>query len=239
MKTSKCIFLSLLLLAAVSLADGQAGKKKTQPKSANPTTGSPTTFTLDVDQMYCDESLPYSYHSDKTGLMLTVGQSQSKLQDRTAWAGVLRTDWSKLVDPSTLPTPNFSDAQSFPSGEWNDPPVEGPKDDLSKHPLFLNDNGRPILFDPNWELSDTTYDAQRLLVRTLFGPNPFQVACAYPYLKYPDGNQSTEPLHQGADGQSISLLSKGSGYALSLNDKDAPKYYLINIVRWKIGRAHV
>jgi len=24
------------------------------------------------------------------------------------------------------------------------------------------------------------------LVRTLFGPNPFQVACAYPYLKYPD-----------------------------------------------------
>jgi hypothetical protein len=233
MKTSKCIFLSLLLLAAVSLADGQAGKKKTQPKSANPTTGSPTTFTLDVDQMYCDESLPYSYHSDAKGLTLTVGESQDEHRNPAAWADVLRADWSKLVDASTLPTPNFSDAQSFPSGEWNDPPVEGPKDDLSKHPLFLNDNGRPILFDPNWELSDTTYDAQRLLVRTLFGPNPFQVACAYPYLKYPDGNVATEPLHQGADGQSISLLSKGSGYALSLNAKDAPKYYLINIVRWK------
>lgn len=227
---------TLLMLAVVSLAGAQASRKKSPAKSkaATPTNGSPTTFTLDVDQLYCDESLPYSYRSTRNALELEVHTAE-----HPNWAAVLKTDWDKFVATASSP-PTFSDSDSSTTshdpkfldsnvlrsgGSWDDPP-----DDQG----WISDDGKPILYDPTWDLSTSTYDAQRLLVRTVFGPNPFQVACAYPYLKYTDAHSATQDqLHQGAKGETIPLLTKGAGYAFSLNDKDAPKYYLINIVRWK------
>lgn len=230
------MYVVLCLFTLASFASAQASRnKKRSTKPASPTNGSPTTFTLDVDQMYCDESLPYAYKSTPGKLELTVGQLQNTSDPRAAanWGDVLKNDWERFAkaashepdkDPAIV-TPNFIDP-AFPStstGAWDEPPT----DDGS-----LDDSGRPILFDPTWDLSSSTYDAQRLLVRTLFGPNPFQVACAYPYLKYPNAGKN-DPVHTGVDNNPIRLLTKGAGYPFSLNAKDAPKYYLINIVRWK------
>ncbi len=227
------MYVVLCLLSLASLANPQASRdKKPSSKPAKSTNGSPTTFTLDVDQMYCDESLPYSYHSETDKLQLTIGERQEKPEQRTAWAGVLANEWKKFTDASGQTpsfTPAFQDPQFDPTtaGTWDEPPTDGG---------VLNDNGNPLLYDPAWDLSASTYDAQRLLVRTLFGPNPFQIACAYPYLKYPDVKPD-DPIHTGADGKPTALLTKGAGYALALNAKDAPQYYLINIVRWKDAAA--
>jgi hypothetical protein len=232
-RTTMCVVLCLLSLAA--LANAQASRnKKPSSKPANSTNGSPTTFTLDVDQMYCDESLPYSYHSATNKLELTIGQAQNTSDPHTGWADVLTKEWKKFADASGQTpsfTPTFQDLpfDSATAGTWDEPPTDSG---------VLNDNGKPLLYDPVWDLSATTYDAQRLLVRTLFGPNPFQVACTYPYLKYPNGNEpNSEQLHTGANGKTVALLTKGAGYALALNAKDAPQYYLINIVRWKDTKA--
>lgn len=262
MKRVRTAYVVLCLLSLGLLADAQASRnKKPSAKPATSTNGSPTTFTLDVDQMYCDESLPYSYKSTSSTLELTIGQLQNTKDNRTQenWSGVLQKDWIGFVKrsaPSTefvhtqnqgntpeLPadaakfTPDFSTLLSnpvtgwaTPPGGWDNPPAAWgtPQTDG-----WLVDNGGPLLYDPAWDLSTSTYDAQRLLVRTLFGPNPFLVACAYPYLKYQDGKATDKQLHTGAKGETIPLLTKGAGYALSLNAKDAPQYYLINIVRWQ------
>jgi|HubBroStandDraft_5_1064220.scaffolds.fasta_scaffold15158_3 hypothetical protein len=250
------LYLLLFLFGLVALADAQASRtsKKTSSRPATPTNGSPTTFTLDVDQMYCDESLPYSYKSTRDTLELTVGSLQNTSINHKGWGDVLSSDWGAFVNASTSPrpffhpndkptssppppgspayirthSPDFSDP-TFPSG------LTGAWDESPTNDGYLNDSGGAILFDPTWDLSTSTYDAQRLLVRTVFGPNPFQVACAYPYLKYPDATPDSVKglLHQGANGKKIPLLTKGAGYELSLNEQNAPKYYLINIVRWK------
>jgi hypothetical protein len=229
------MYVVLCLLSLATLANAQASRnKKPSSKPANSTNGSPTTFTLDVDQMYCDESLPYSYHSETDKLELTIGQAQNTSDPHTGWADVLTKEWKKFADASGQApgfTPTFQDPPFDPAtaGTWDEPPTDSG---------VLNDNGKPLLYDPAWDLSASTYDAQRLLVRTLFGPNPFQVACSYPYLKYPNGNEpTTEQLHTGANGKTVALLTKGTGYALALNANDAPQYYLINIVRWKDTKA--
>ena len=254
-QTMMCLM--LFLSALVSFANAQASRsKKASSKAANPTNGSPTTFTLDVDQMYCDESLPYSYRSKPGKLELTIGnalknrapvpsagQKTGAAPDDTGWKNVLKSDWDKFAKASASP-PIFFDSgnNSTSNGPQfvDDPgfaPATGASAEAPTDKGYLNDSGDPILFNPAKEFSTDTYDAQRLLVRTLFGPNPFPVACAYPYLKYPDGDDKKEPLHIGAGGETIALLSKGAGYPLSLNDKDAPQYYLINIVRWKDATA--
>jgi hypothetical protein len=210
---------------------------KSTSKAAAPSGGSKTTFTLSADQNYCDVSLPYSYMSAKTSLDLHVGSTG-------AWNTVLESDWN-IVFPPPAPVPTPSSAPpfvpTFDSGKTSyQEPINNqkptPHDPLTTDG-HLNDDGLPILADPAKEFTSGTFDAQRLLVRTLFGPNPFQVACAYPYLKYPDANASTQLLHSGPDGSRVPLLSKGAGFVFSLNGPDAPEYYLINIVRWEDAGA--
>jgi hypothetical protein len=223
----KFLFLSLLL-AAASFGEAQASRTKASAKSSKaaiPTNGSPTTFTLNVDQDYCDVSLPYSYQSTKSNITIKVGSSGS-------WNTVLDNDWNanpsllRTGAPATAPISlSFDHAMAtYGNGGKDDPPTSAGS---------LNDDGGSILGSPKNELNTNTYDVQRLLVRTLFGPNPFQVACAYPYLKYPQADVSSVQLHTGPDGKQLTLFTKGAGSYFSLNDEKAPKYYLINIVRWK------
>jgi hypothetical protein len=205
---------------------------KSTAKPATPSGGSKTTFTLSVDQNYCDVSLPYSYLSSKKGLDLNVASTG-------AWSAVLENDWSTFVHTSAPASPPF--VPTFDSGITSYQVPIGKEKPTPRDPLdangHLDDNGLPILADPAKEFTSGTFDAQRLLVRTLFGPNPFQVACAYPYLKYPKADVSTQLLHRGPDGSSVPLLTKGAGFAFSLNGPDAPDYYLINIVRWEDAAA--
>jgi hypothetical protein len=210
----------------------------TSQKTAQPSAGSKTNFTLDVDQNYCDVSLPYSYKSAPGNLDLRVGSSGD-------WYNMLGQDWHSTLPDMTSPPQDPSkkaiifiakgfslefdgNAKSYGTGNPLDPPTSDG---------HLNDDGQPLLGNPAKEFTAATFDAQRLLVRTVFGPNPFQVACAYPYLKFPTADGTYQQLHSGPDGKPISLLNKGAGFQLALNGTDAPKYYLINVVRWQDAPA--
>jgi hypothetical protein len=218
------MYVVLCLFTLASIASAQASRnKKPSTKPANPTNGSPTTLTLDVDQMYCDESLPYSYQSDPSKVTLQVGVAQNTDVDHdpAQWAKVMGDLWkSASALPSTVQV-SFEAKTTYSSdGNGKDAATNDAPTDRG-----LLDSGLAILGNPKQELSNDTFDAQRLLVRTLFGPNPFQVACADAYLRYPTGNVPSN--------SALPQLTKGAGYPFSLNDKNAPKYYLINIVRWK------
>jgi hypothetical protein len=218
---------------------------KTKPVSttpATPTGGSKSTFTINVDQQYCDVSLPYIYSSTSHNLKLQV-------QSTGNWNEILQASWNRYpqlvasAGPAALPAPrqNAKIDLSFTTlpppppmsfGHADDPPVLEGKPGIAE----IHDEGDALLGDPTQELHANTFDAQRLLVRTLFGPNPFQLACAYPYLKYPDPKGALiapDQLKLGADGKPIELLGKGAGYPFSLNDPKSPAYFLIDIVRWK------
>ena len=232
-------------------------KPPSNPSAAAPATGgSKSTFTITVDQNYCDVSLPYTYASTKQDLKLNV-------QSTGNWNTVLQNSWNQFPQlpasavpgpaPTAGPTPAAGNNatsgavknakidltfSTFPpptpmiSGGADDPPV---LDDGKPARAEINDEGDALLGDPTQELHTNAFDVQRLLVRTLFGPNPFQLACAYPYLKYPNGFDDTiskAQLKLGADGKPFDLLGKGSGYAFSLNGSKSPQYFLIDVVRW-------
>jgi hypothetical protein len=221
--TQIIMYLVLFLAALASLANAQASRnKKPSSKPANSTNGSPTTFTLDVDQMYCDESLPYIYQSDPSTVTLNVGVAQNTGMDHdpAKWANLMGKLWTSA---STLPSTVQVNFEAKTTYSTDDKGKDATTNDAPTAKGLIDD-GLTILGDPKHEFSDDTFDAQRLLVRTLFGPNPFQVACADAYLRYPNGDVPTGALPQ---------LTKGAGYPFSLNDKNAPQYYLINIVRWK------
>lgn len=226
---SAAVLLAAAWIILPTAAHAQASRtrnpvtQKQAAKPATPTAGSQTDFTLPVDQLYCDTSLPYSYTSTRNAVSLTVDSSGD-------WNKVLTQDW-KDWNTTAKPSPGvqvqFGSLHTLDQGGRDDPPT-------AKN--VLNDNGEPLLADPAHVFSANTFDAQRLLVRTLFGPNPSPVACAYPYLKYPDltvpGDNDKE-IHLGADGKPVALLEQGAGYAFSLNGGGAPQYYLINVVRWQ------
>jgi hypothetical protein len=247
----------MLFVGIVSPTFAQKSKTKVAPPAktqagpttpATPTGGSKSTFTITVDQQYCDISLPYSYSSTRQNLRLNV-------QSTGNWDSILQESWNnypqlaKSAGPAAVPTNQTLNAkiqmsftalpppQPMSFGGADDPPI---LDDEKPPRPQIDDEGDTLLGDPTQELHVNTFDVQRLLVRTLFGPNPFQLACAYPYLKYPnpaEANVTTEQLKIGADGNQIELLGKGSGYPFSLNDAKSPQYFLIDIVRWRDAPA--
>lgn len=223
---------------STSKPDPPAKTKASSATPATPTGGSKSAFTITVDQQYCDVSLPYIYSSTSQDLKLEV-------QSTGNWDSILQQSWNQhpqlpvaSIEAAAVPAAqqnskidlSFTPISPVNSGHTDDPPVlDGTRPEIQ-------DEGDALLGDPTQELHANTFDVQRLLVRTLFGPNPFQLACAYPYLKYPDpktAGVSTDTLKIGPDGKPIGLLGKGARYPFSLNNANSPQYFLIDIVRWK------
>jgi hypothetical protein len=199
--------------------------KKTTP-AAKPASQD---FNLPANQPYCDTSLAYGYISTPKDVTLQVLAKPLSTPGSSPvdWAAYLQGVWNSQNPPKTPPASPAIHVTFAPL------PASSPTvalDALPDAQGMLHDSGQPLLGAKDSLTNDTTLPTQRLLIRTLFGPNPFQNACAYPYLK------SSVPPQPGpvldANGKPISLLAAGAGYSLDLNSPTAPKYYLINIVRW-------
>ena len=208
---------------------------------------------ISVDQNYCDTSLPYRYQSTADKLTMLIGAKGSAAANdwpddlnRRINRQAIDPSLSKLGSPTdaTIKVLPESDIVFVGTGHPDDAiaPVGSGDPNLAAG-TSLNDAGDPIIISqqnpgkPN--TVSTTYSAEsmeRLLVRTLVGPNATSVACLFPYLNAdkppaPVGDVPTQL--KDANGQPAQALGKGAFYHLSLNDKTAPQYYLVNIVSWK------
>lgn len=226
-----CTFKSQPKETFVELRDGDGETQLAQSvfpqhdsAAASPASGGTTTFFVDVNMNYCDRSLPYLFaQKDSPKPKLEIMTSS------TTWQAWLK---SRMTDGlGQTPTVDVAwDADVLPKN-WeerysnvNDP--IGPD-------AVVADAGGPILGDPSNELSTNTADAQRLLIRTLFGPNAFHLACQYQYLTgEPPVSGDTTGTLANADGTKESGLTNGIGKPFDLAAVDAPHYYLIDIVRW-------
>ncbi len=217
---------------------------------------------IQVDQPYCDTSLPYTYVSGPDSLTMRVGAKPDpkfgptldpKLDattDPNGWPADLQSrlkaaeqgsSLSKLGSPADTKTdvkvvadggPDLP--EPLPFGGLDDPYASNGK--VVPHTTTLNDSGDPIL-PVSGVFSADTYRMQRLLVRTLVGPNVTNAACSFPYVDAPTpppppATGGRAPL-KDANGQPTNPVGAGSFYRFSINDSQTPQYYLVNIVRWE------
>lgn len=192
-------------------------------------------FTVPLKYNYCDLALPYSYRSTGDEVTLTAYATD-------AWDAYLTQQLNTAAPApaagAKAPKHVPGDAKSafLSVGSSNALPfwVNIGLTDLttaSGSDLTIDDAGGPLL-GSNKQLNSNKFDAQRLLVRTMFSPNPALVACAYPYLNGDaEPTQDKPPLD--ANGKAMQVLYTGNPYHFSIEDNGAPQYYLINVVRWK------
>ena len=180
---------------------------------------------VSVNMKYCDRSLPYSY---------TLGSGSAWKAQATisvyvdpAWRSWFKQQYKTNSLSPTTPKVDFEKTLPtiFNFAEPNDPIG-------TDH--TINDLGFPILADPSQFFTTNTFDAQRLLTRSLFGPNVFSYACSFDYLSNKVPPSPNSPTHDAA-GKPENFLANGlsKGKPFNLNDPSNPGYYLINIVRWE------
>jgi len=200
---------AVLSVAVSPLPD--VGSNASPPKSTpNP--------ILNLSLHYCDQSLPYAY-SDAAKGNVTV---ESTNVDGN-WVNWLNIDFN--TNPKN-PTVTFI---AQPPGKFTN---SGANDPVLATGQF-NDAGFPSLgADPSHAFSGNTADAQRLAVRTLYGPNFANLACDYAYLS---GPAPTDLKQEPADfyGKAEDLTTGSSGKAATLRGNGSPLYYVFNVVRWQ------
>jgi hypothetical protein len=216
-----------------SLAASPCPEKGT--KAATP---SSTTSTLNVTLPYCDQSPPYAYsdtvQATTESIVVNVGIDSvnaitniaAQMQQAFPKAQVTFPDpaTAKLVLPSVAMLLR-SPPQSLLNGGANDNPIS-----FSKTEVQINDVGGPLLTSGSpQDFTNSTSDAQRLLVRTQFGPNFSRLACSYSYLT---GTIPAKGAATDFKGNPENITASPANQAVSLIGPDAPQYYLFNIVRW-------
>jgi hypothetical protein len=191
-------------------------------------------FKVDVTMPYCDRSLPYSYKQGDAKTWKAVEKLQFFMQADLAGVAPAGETWNKWFGQQYQQksiSPN-SPVVTFTTGiptPFND---NGPNDPIDQDGA-MNDEGDPLLADPTHDFSLNTTDVQRLIVRSLFGPNPFPFACSYSYLTNSVPASDTNATLD-ATGKPETFMGNGlaQGKPFNFNDPDNPSYYLINIVRW-------